>query len=63
MVKARNYFNSCRALGIEPGEAVRILREALEMEISGNAGSDGDDGKARDDLFTRRQYGGNYREP
>jgi hypothetical protein len=63
IVKAKDYYTMCLRLGIEPTEAVRVLKEALEMEMSGNAADIGDAAKARDDLFTRRTYSGNYREP
>jgi hypothetical protein len=62
MVKARNYFNACHAMGIEPGEAARILREALQMEIDGNAADVADDGKSKDDFYTRRRFQQNYTE-
>lgn len=61
MAKARDYYATCQRLGVEPGEAPRILREALEMQMAGVA-DEGDAGKARDELFTKRTYSGNYRE-
>lgn len=63
MVKAREYYSVCSRLGIEPGAAVRVLKEALEMEISGVARDIGDESKARDEIFTKRTYSGNYSEP
>lgn len=65
MVKAKEYYTMCLRLGVEPSEAGRVLKEALQMQIEGNVGDVGDPRdveKARDDLFTKRQYGGNYRE-
>jgi hypothetical protein len=62
IVKAKEYYAMCMRMGVEPSEAARVLKEALEMEITGNVGDVGDVCKARDDLFTRRQYGRNYRE-
>lgn len=62
MVKAKDFVRICKRLGVETTELPRVLREALEMEISGEA--DGADaGKSHDDYFTRRQYGRNYQEP
>ena len=65
MCKAREYYQMCKRLGIEPAELPRVLKEALEMEMAGiyRALDAADVGKARDDYFTRRQYGRNYTEP
>jgi hypothetical protein len=62
IIKAKEYYSMCLRLGIEPTEAVRVLKEALEMAISGEA-DDADVRKSRDDFFGRRQFGQNYREP
>jgi hypothetical protein len=62
MAKARDYWSMCRRLEITPTEASRVLKEALEMEISGEADVI-DVGKSHDDYFTRRHYSQNYREP
>jgi hypothetical protein len=37
MAKARDWWNMCRKLEVTPAEASRVLKEALEMEISGEA--------------------------
>jgi hypothetical protein len=61
MAKARDWWNMCRKLEVTPAEASRVLKEALEMEISGEADG-GDAGKERDDYFTRRRYAPQYTE-
>jgi hypothetical protein len=65
VLKAKAWLTMCKRLGIEPVEAGRVLKEALEMEISGEADVPdvADVDKSKEDLFTRRQYSGNYREP
>jgi hypothetical protein len=60
MAKARDWWNMCRKLEVTPAEASRVLKEALEMEISGEADV-ADVGKSRDE-YTRRTYGQIYRE-
>jgi hypothetical protein len=62
VAKARDWWNMCRKLEVTPAEASRVLKEALEMEISGEADV-ADVGKSHDDYFTRRHYSQNYREP
>jgi hypothetical protein len=62
VAKARDWWNMCRKLEVTPAEASRVLKEALEMEISGEADV-ADAGKSHDDYFTRRHYSQNYREP
>jgi hypothetical protein len=61
MVKAKDFVRICKRLGVETTELPRVLKEALEMEISGEA--DGIDvAKTREDYFTRRTYARNYTE-
>ena len=49
MCKAREYYQMCKRLGIEPAELPRVLKEALEMEMAGiyRAIDAADVGKAR----------------
>ena len=63
MAKARDWWNMCRKLEVTPAEASRVLKEALEMEISGEADVADAGNAAKNDLYTRRQYGRNYTEP
>ena len=62
MAMGKRHVDSCRWFGIEPGPADKVLIEAFEIVLRGDA-DDGDAGKSRDDLFTRRQYARNYTEP
>lgn len=62
MDKAKKHMDACRFLEIETEPPERVLTEALTVVLAGDV-SDGDAGKARDDLFLKRNYGRNYQEP
>jgi hypothetical protein len=61
MGMAKKYVESCRFFAVDPGPPEKVLIEAFDVVLRGDA-SDGDAGKSRDDLFTRRTYARNYTE-
>ena len=65
MCKAREYYQMCKRLGIEPAELPRVLKEALEMEMAGIYRAldvAGDADAAKHDFYTSRSYGPRYTE-
>jgi hypothetical protein len=62
MAMAKKYVESCRFFAVDPGPPEKVLIEAFDVVLRSDA-DDGDAGKSRDDLFTKRQYARNYTEP
>jgi hypothetical protein len=60
--RAKEHSKECSIQGIEPTPPEKFLIEAFEVVLREND-DDGDADRARDDLFTKRQYARNYQEP
>jgi hypothetical protein len=62
MDSAREHSTKCSIQGIEPTPPEKFLIEAFEVVLREDS-DQGDTAKAREDLFTKRQYARNYQEP
>ncbi len=62
MGMAKKYVESCRFFAVDPGPPEKVLIEAFDVVLRGNAdvGDVGD--VAKNDFYTRRQYGPRYTE-
>jgi hypothetical protein len=62
MGMAKRHVDSCRWFGIEPGPADKVLIEAFEIVLRGDADDASGADVAKNDFYLSRRYGPRYTE-